>query len=101
MKRTTSTGTIEIIKTKPGILIRLFTKSTNHEIGITIPNKIIWSFTRRWFFQGSNESIELIVKGDNIIIQITTNFGHGDIHSSTTISRSTWSEIENEIKEMI
>lgn len=101
MKRITSTGTIEILKTKLGILIRLFNESTNREIGITIPNNIIWSFTRHWFFQGSNESIALIVKDDNIIIQTTTNFGRGNVHSSTTVSRSTWSEIESEIKRMI
>lgn len=101
MQHKTSTGTIESIKTSRGVLIRLFNESTNREMGITIPNHIIWSFTRRWFFQGSNESIALIVKGDNIIIQTTTNFGHGDVHSSTTVSRSTWSEIENEIKRMI
>lgn len=100
MQHKTSTGTIESIKTFRGVLIRLFNESTNRKIGITIPDRFITSFLRRWFFQGSYESIEVNIKNDMITIIGITNFGR-DIPTSVTISRSTWAQIESEIREMI
>ena len=95
----TSTGTIEIIKTDHGSLIRIFNESTKHEVGITIPRTHIWSFLNRRFFGGSNESIEILVKNNRILIHITLNFDK-EINILTTVSKSIWNQIESEIRSM-
>lgn len=100
MKHKTSTGTIEPIKTERGVLIRFFNRSTMRECGITIPRQIITSFIRRHFFMGSNETLEVIMENGKVTITAITNFGR-DIPTSTTVSHSTWTKIESEMKEMI
>ena len=99
MKYPTTTGSIEPIKTSKGVLIRILNKSTNHEVGITIPKSHITSFLRRWFYIGSHESIGVMVKDNKILLTITVDFKH-EQHIVTSVSRSTWSQIESEIKEM-
>ena len=100
MKYQTSTGTIEPIKTSKGVLVKLINKSTNHEVGITIPKSSILSFLRRWFYMGSHESIGVMIKDNRIVLTITVNFKH-EQHIITTVSKMAWLKIDSEIREMI
>lgn len=93
-------GILKVIKTEIGIQIRSFNRSTKREVGILIPRSHLWSFLNRRYFEGSNESIEILVKSKRIVINITTNFNR-KMTSTITISQSTWEQIESEIKEII
>lgn len=91
----TDIGFIEINKTKSGIMV--ISNTNTHEIGISIPNNRIFAFIDRWFFENKNESIEVNVKSNKIVITITTNFKTIQ-HTTIKMSRNTWNEIESEIR---
>lgn len=97
MTHLTSTGNLEIKHRDDKVMIILTNTTTQHEVGISIPKTHIWTFVNRRFFEGANESIEILVKGDKILINLTLNFKN-EIHISTSVTREAWSKIESEIK---
>ena len=95
MQYKTTTGTIEI--TPHHDTIGIVIVSPHHEVGINIPKSHAWTFVNRRYYEGSNESIEIIVKDIFIVITITTNF-KSESHSTTTVTSKTWKQIETQIK---
>ena len=94
-KFVTDIGSIEINKTKSGVMV--ISTTNTHEVGISIPNNRIFAFIDRWFFENKNESIEVNIKSNKIVITITTNFKTIQ-HTTIKISRDKWNEIESEIR---
>ena len=86
--------------TPTGYHLNIYNPSTRREVGITVPLTHLWTFINRRYYEGANESVEVLTTSKGIVINIKTNFRR-QMTSTAIITPAAFSKIEIQITDIL